>query len=216
MMKYGVIAPLALFLLISCSTNSTQTKLMNETLMSENETGQLTVQLTYGADALKIQYRFLNKTANKIYLFNKLYKDVTSDMYVTDRNLAYVLISKGEIQVRKAVIPVPENMDVATEIIPCATKVAPNGSFEETFKMALPLTPKSPYNHLSVTDKSTLKPVSFVLGYFVGNEKTDQYERQTMTSEGPSIRFNVFSFRLQTLLRVGPTVEQVAVYQQDE
>lgn len=189
---------------------------MNETLMSENETGQLTVQLTYETDTLKIQYTFLNKTANKVYLFNKLYKDVTPDMYITDKNLAYVLLNKEQAEVWKAVIPVPDNMDVATEIIPCATKVAPNGSFEETFKIALPLTPKSPYNRLLATEKSVLKPVSFGVGYFVGNEKTEQYERQTKTSEGPSIRFNVFSFRLQTLLRVGPGVEQVAVYQQEK
>ena len=201
---------------VHCGSFSSKIPMIKEqTLTVQNEDATLVAHFIPESDTvLTIRYRVENKASQPLYLFNKLYDGFDQDTLLTDRKLVYVFLNDGYALLCKAIAPVPKGMGVAVKVYPCVTKVLPHAHFEETFVVHLPLSLQTPYRRpAGLSKRAIYKPLLFGLGYFVGTPFTEAQERKVITSDGPAIRFDAFTYEYQKWLRVGPLTEPAMIYE---
>lgn len=184
-------------------------------LTAQKPAAELTIILLTITDSeLKVTYEVRNRTEENLYIFNKLYEEITPDLVLqTDKNLVNIIIRQEQVFVSKAIEPVPENLKVEYTMKPCVTKIGPLSIIDETFTVPLPLTPKTPYEQPEMSDEIAYKSLFFSVGYFVGHDLTESYEKTVKTPDGPAIRFDPFSYQDQDVLTVGPLAQSVPVFE---
>ncbi len=183
-------------------------------MTTQNNDAELTVTVLQSTDSLLIMsYEIRNRGSQSLYVFNKLYKDISPDLVLqTDKNLVNIITQYNQVFMSKAIADVPENMRVEYTVKPCVTKVLPYEQIGETLSLQLPLACQTPYTDFDITDQIVSRMLFFSIGYFVGHDLTASYETVVKTLDGPAISFNPFSFQDQKLLTVGPFSQLVPVF----
>jgi hypothetical protein len=137
-------------------------------------------QLKIDHDALLIEYCIQNETDRAILLVNKLYR-VTQNKTVIDPALFYTVVDGKTIQLRKALIPIPDEIDVAAPDVPYLTPIAPGTSFHEKVTVPLPIELHYPYPERlmrSVVDTRTYDRLELAFSWFPDPER-----RTTVSSD---------------------------------
>jgi hypothetical protein len=118
------------------------------------------------ATSLTLAYSVENLTDGPIFLFNRLHRGRDEqDRFTIDPNLVYIAFEGDLAELRKAVPDVPDEVDVPSYFIPCATELAAHGSFQETVRLPLPLKPFQQYLPVAETQGRVPAAVELVLGY---------------------------------------------------
>jgi len=188
-------------------------KSIAKTLSSSNPDGcKLQVTAAEEEKQLKVAYSFSNGAIHNAYLFNRLFTDVLSRegkvIFQTSPDLAWITVD-NDATAAKNIAPVPPLMKVEKRNVPCVAKVVPQGQFEESVILSLPLKPVSPYRHSDASHLQTAKDrnLFFELGYFIAPPEGDRLVREVNTAQGLGLRFDPFPFTSQRTLRVGPLLQ---------
>lgn len=194
--------------LLTCSTASqtrqepSTTSEMNKTLSNENEDCKITVNLKNSNDtSLICSIEISNLTNAPLYFFNGIYYG--TKMESTSSEIVYSFIETDTLVLTKAIVPVPDDMDVEKPIYPCATKAMPNGTLTERFTLDLPIRHHHPYD-ISGNEPRRIKSTIFRFGYFKGVPNTDEMGSKIRNSDGKSfLYFDPFDYRDQRIIQVG-------------
>ncbi len=153
---------------------------------------------------LRLTYRFANGSTKTGYLFNRVYHEVDQGrrQYVIGKDLVFVSVA-GEVTVAKRIPELPANTAVEVRVVPCLTRVAAGGRFEETIQLALPLRPMPGYGEPPKQLASAReRPLVFELGYFLlATPANEKLIRMVKTSQGEAPRVYPFPAGSQALFR---------------
>jgi hypothetical protein len=133
---------------------------------------------------LRLSYRVSNDTDHPIYLVARLFQRSPSG-FVTDPNLVYTEIKGGTLRLTKAMIPVPDTMDVEVPEVPYVVKVESKKAFDETLQVRVPIEPRHPYAGVKRVDEArTFSRVELVVGWLaVDGIKVDTIARPGLPTE---------------------------------
>ena len=166
-------------------------------------------------DNLTIVYTFENQTDKTVFLFNQIYSGFEpGGVFKTDKNRVYVEIINEKIIVSKKIIALPEGMLVERPEIPLANPLGPHSKFSETFTLALPLYPDTPYDLARDHEfDDTIQHFSlyFELGYFFIAASINTESFKVSSTQGPAFHFTPFPDGKQQIQRAGPLLREVAV-----
>ncbi|HRH48841.1 MAG TPA: hypothetical protein PLP23_08815 [Panacibacter sp.] len=181
-------------------------KMVNQTLSSSNEDCEVKISLLIKDEFMaECTINIKNKTSGNLYFFNRIYTEYSDEgFFEVDKNLFYAYIDgHNRLLMAKAIIPVPEGLQVEKEIYPCCTKILAGTAFEEKLAIKLPIKLYGPYE----TQKDKIEKdysASFRLGYFVGHDQTESMEIKVHTKEGEElIYFDPFDYKFQKIIQVG-------------
>ncbi|MDQ2770397.1 MAG: hypothetical protein M3Y54_07850 [Bacteroidota bacterium] len=162
---------------------------------------------------LRLSYRVHNRAARPIYLFNRLYTDILpGKVFAVDPQLAHIRQARHQVVVSKAIVPVPDGLEVEYRYVPCMSKLLPNETFEESFDLALPVSPLSAYTPWLLRADPVASELLFKIGYFVAAPEAENLVREVATPAGPAYRIDPFPLASQQLLSVGPFAKKIAVF----
>ncbi|HRQ36768.1 MAG TPA: hypothetical protein PLD25_02505 [Chloroflexota bacterium] len=126
----------------------------------------LQAQAQTQANTLVVTYQITNGLGQTIYLVNRLFQWTANGLSL-DPNLIYAAREGESVRLVKACLPVPDDLDVESPIVPFLTAVSAGETFSETITLPLPLMPRDPYGQLlpgaQVTNDSSIQ---FVVGWF--------------------------------------------------
>jgi len=136
------------------------------------------------SDALLLGYRVNNTTDHPVYLTVRLFRHAASGL-VTDSNLVYTEVKEGVLRLTKALLPVPDHIDVEVPEVPYVVKLDTGKSFEETIRVSLPVEPFHPYQGVKrVNDVRTFSKVELAIGWLTDDGgKVDQIVRAGQPAE---------------------------------
>lgn len=187
---------------------------MPEHLHTETEECRLEVSADYPTPTrLRVRYTVHNRSAIPVYLFNRLYRDLRpGNVFAVDPELVHIREAGQQVILSKALVPVPGGLEVEYRYVPCLSKVLPNATFEESFEVALPVSPLSAYTpwllHAAPADRELLIEV----GYFAAVPEAEALIREVATPDGVAYRIDPFPLSSQRLLTVGPFKQSVQVF----
>ncbi len=167
--------------------NATPTVEMEQTMTVEDMTPEATMdtavtlraETQIQANTLVVTYQVTNGLDETIYLVNRLFQWTANGLSL-DHNLIYANRDGENVQLVKACLPVPDDLDVESPIVPFLTAVPAGEAFAETITLPLPLTPHDPYGQLQpggrVTNESS---VQFVVGWFKDGDTAVSVQSQS-------------------------------------
>lgn len=190
------------------------------TALTEQQTVHCTLQASASLDTpstLRLNYQLHNLTDQAFYLFNRLWRRIDANrQFETVPNLVNVNILSDRVTVGKAVVPVPDDMEVERRYTPCLSRVAPHGHYSETLTLPLPLHPYSCYQVAweesgDAEAKKLLElPLYLELGYVLADVQSEGYFRQVATSHG-SAYYRDTAPENQFLISAGPLLLSVPI-----
>jgi hypothetical protein len=177
---------------------------MDQILVNSNQDCEIKIMLSQ-IDNIKVHciIEIKNKTSKTLYMFNKLYTDITKERsFVIDKNLFYTKLQDSILIFAKAIIPVPKGLFVEKKIYPCCSKILTNQDFREEIDIDLPIELYDPYVEENIGSKKQY-PIVFRFGYFLGYSKTESMEIKAISNVGEVIIFNPFDYNFQKIIEVG-------------
>lgn len=167
------------------------------------------------ATVLKLRYEFRNESPDTVLLFNKMWRSspISGEMQVIPNELNIQLID-GYVLASKAMIPVPDDMEVEREYTPYQSRVGAHEIYEEVLEFSLPLTPHTcytmPWHQLSSEQISSL-PLYFELGYVVVAPEIEGHLKPIETPQGRIYTRNS-SYQTQSVIRTGPVAASIPIH----
>jgi len=164
------------------------------------------------ASVLRVHYKVHNRTSKPVYLFNQYWMNIDSNkQFEVLPNMVNVQLQASRVTVGKAVVSVPDDMEVEARYTPCLSRVEPHGDYEETIEVPMPLSPFTWYRNKPMTKGPTHRPLYFELGYIVSTPQLEARIRQVDTSRGRAFYLDVHPEH-QSLLSAGPLLPDVTVF----
>ncbi len=175
-----------------------------QTLDKSNTDCDIEVSLSkIDTSTLRCNIKIRNKASNDLYFFNRIYTDTDSKgiLNVSKNNFYAYVNTNDTLILAKAIIQVPEEFFVESEVYPCCSKILPGNILNEELKLDMPIQLYHPY----VEESPNLReyPVNFQFGYFVGHEQTESMEIIVPSNEGELICFDPFDYNYQKIIEVG-------------
>lgn len=167
--------------LASCAPgNVTETVSQTETnggaTPMSDETGNrvegvtLSAEATVEASRLVISYQVHNGLQETIYLVNRVYRWESGGLSLSP-DLVYTTVTAGRLQLVKANIDIPDDLDVEAPVVPYLTAVAAGATFSETVTLLLPIQPYHPYVPAAPSETATtFEEVELVVGWMPAGE----------------------------------------------
>jgi hypothetical protein len=134
--------------------------------------------------ALQLSYRVVNPSDHPIYLVARLFRRSAAG-FATDPNLVYTEVKNGALQLTKAMIPVPDHIDVEVPEVPYVVKVEAGKAFDETLQVPVPVEPLHPYAGVKrVAEAHSFAKVELVIGWLADDGvKVDHVTRAGQPAE---------------------------------
>lgn len=202
-------------LLASCFESPSSSLPMVTTVEQQIPNCTLQVSASYSSPTvLQLHYKVHNRTAKALYLFNQFWIDINADQqFEILPNMVNVQLRADRVTVGKAVVPVPDDMEVEKRYTPCLSRVAPHGDYEETIQISVPLSPFTWYENQPWAKAPIHQPLFFELGYLVVSPQGETQIRRVATSQGPAFYLDTEPEH-QSIISAGPLLPQVAVFSQ--
>ncbi|WP_345058734.1 hypothetical protein [Hymenobacter glaciei] len=166
--------------------------------------------------SVKLHYRVRNNTDQILFLFNRFWTSINANgEYQVQPNMVNVQASSARVVVSKAVVAVPEDMEVEKHYTPCLSRLGPHDTYEETLEIPVPLVPftwyQAPWNIPAAgTEQLALRPLYFELGYLVVSPEREAIITQVATSQEPAY-FWATEPEDQLLVGAGPLLPSIEV-----
>lgn len=162
---------------------------------------------------LRLHYQVRNHSEQPFFLFNRFFLYVRQQPGLVEAmpNMANVQLGSDRVTVGKALVPVPDDMEVERRYIPCLSRVTPRGMYEETFELPVPLVPFTVYKHRPLTKGPVPRPLYFELGYFVASEYTESLITAVATTHGEAYYIDSYPMEEQMIATTGILLPEVTV-----
>jgi hypothetical protein len=139
---------------------------MEQDMTSKSTAVTLHARAEIRDNRLIIQYEVFNGLDKAIFLTNRIFQWTPEGMSL-DPNLVYSDVVDDMLRLVKACLPVPEELDVESPIVPYLTELPSGESLAETISISLPLMPYHPYDQLKISNEAaTFSSIQFVVGWF--------------------------------------------------
>lgn len=188
---------------------------MSEHLRTESPECTLEVTVDYPERTrLRLTYTVKNRSALPVYLFNQLYTELLpGKVFAIDPQVVHVRQAGSQVIFSKAIVPVPGGLEVEYRYVPCLSKLLPNETFEESFEVALPVSPYSAYTPWLLRHAPEDRALSFEVGYFAATPQAETMIKEVAASNhGLAYRIDPFPLSSQQLLLTGPFKQPVPVF----
>lgn len=167
----------------------------------------LSATASLAAGVLHLRYELTNGTDRPLYLFNKLGRMGGTSVYDTVPDTVNVVRGTNSVTVGKALVPVPEDMEVERLYIPCLSRVEPGQMVAETFALPHPLVPFTWYKSRPLAKAPINSSLFFELGYVLASEQVEQLIQLLQTPHGKVYHADWFPFELQEIIQTGPLLD---------
>lgn len=144
-------------------------------------------------DILTLEYQFKNTSPNKVFVFNRLYREEASGKRTIDPDLTFIHLDSNKLLVIEKIIPkIPNNMDVESPIIPYAKCLEARSSLSEKIHFSIPIKQNIPYLYEKALNNSMLlisEGIQFNIAFL--EEKAEAFNVKKIVDAGKT----VYSFR---------------------
>jgi hypothetical protein len=158
-------------------------------------------------DILHLRYELTNNTGLPVYLFNKLARTGGTSVFDTAPNTVNIVRHANSVVVGKALVPVPDDMEVERLYTPCMSRVEPGQTLMETLALPHPLVPFTWYKSRPLAKAPVSVPLFFELGYVLASEQAEQLIRVLHTPHGKVYHASWFPLELQKKINTGPLLD---------
>ena len=161
---------------------------------------------------LRLRYRVQNHTAYPLYLINQFWLPAgPNGSFEVMPNMVNVQLHPDRVTVGKGVVPVPDDKEVEYPYTPHLSRVAPQGWYEETLELAVPLVPFTIYHANRLPTRQPVpRPLYFELGYLTAGLGYDALMQEVATAHGPIYTFDAAPAD-QRLAVAGPLLPEILV-----
>jgi hypothetical protein len=167
----------------------------------------LSAAASLAADILHLRYELTNDTDRPLYLFNKLGRMGGTSVFDTAPTTVNVVRHADGVTVGKALVPVPDDMEVERLYIPCLSRVEPGQTLAETLALLHPLVPFTWYKSRPLTKAPVSVPLFFELGYVLASEQAEPLIQAIQTPHGAVLHASWFPLELQGKIQTGPLLD---------
>ena len=158
--------------------------------MNAKKPVEVTFRYSIEHDILKGAYTVFNHSDTPILIFDRIWNPETQHL---DSNWVYVAIT-GKIAVLKRTLElIPKNLQVETPPVPYGREVAPSGSANGEFTVALPLTEANPYDEFlrelqgsKPSRAAKIRNLEFEVGWCLKSDLVEQNEPAPIKRDGES------------------------------
>lgn len=116
-------------------------------------------------DALVVRYTLHGVGKAPIWVLDQLFSTEPSGRYHLEPARAYVEARDGVLVLSRALMPVPDDVDVESPEVPCARKLSPGETLTGELRVSLPPREDVPYRKGGPLDLATLRSVKLRIGY---------------------------------------------------
>lgn len=146
------------------------------------------VILELNEDVLRVGYQAENVSDSDLYVFNRLYRDVSDEgVFNLDPNLVYIYVEDGVVHLTKRIADIPLGILVEIPIVPCVTLLPHGERLSETLSLKLPLRSFDPYQPETEATIASIDSLAFSLGYFKVSEIGARPVNEVQTTEGRAL-----------------------------
>jgi hypothetical protein len=139
---------------------------MEQDMTTKNMAVTLQAQAEIRDNRLIIQYQVFNGQDEAIFLTNQIFQWTPEGMSL-DPNLVYSNVVNDTLQLVKACLPVPDELDVESPTVPYLTQLPSGETLTETISIPLPIKPYHPYDQVKLSEELTVfSSLQFVIGWF--------------------------------------------------
>jgi hypothetical protein len=139
---------------------------MEQDMTTKNMAVTLQAQAEIRDNRLIIQYQVFNGQDEAIFLTNQIFQWTPEGMSL-DPNLVYSNVVNDTLQLVKACLPVPDELDVESPTVPYLTQLPSGETLTETISIPLPIKSYHPYDQVKLSEELTVfSSLQFVIGWF--------------------------------------------------
>jgi hypothetical protein len=139
---------------------------MEQDMTTKNLAITLQAQAEIRDNRLIIQYQVFNGQDEAIFLTNQIFQWTPEGMSL-DPNLVYSNVVNDTLQLVKACLPVPDELDVESPTVPYLTQLPSGETLTETISIPLPIKSYHPYDQVKLSEELTVfSSLQFVVGWF--------------------------------------------------
>lgn len=158
-----------------------------------------------GASSLSFEWSLRNLGTQSVYIFHRLFNEIVDDVFETSPNFVYIEFDSDGTLISKKIFPVPDDIDVESRVVPCASRLGPNESYEERVEIPLPLRLSNPYGGKKPRDTERMnQKVWFQIGWVAIPEAGEKHVRDVRTRGGKAYHLDTVQPWQQVLSKAGP------------
>lgn len=167
----------------------------------------LLASASLAGNVLHLRYELTNNTNRPLYAFNKLSRIGGASVFDTAPNTVNIVRHADGVTVGKALVPVPEDMEVERLYIPCLSRIEKGQTLAETLALPHPLVPFTWYKSRPLATAPVSVPLFFELGYVLASEEVEQLIQTLQTPYGEVYHASWFPLELQKKVHAGPLLD---------
>lgn len=171
----------------------------------QDSSGPLRVtELRFTRDALVVRYSLHGEDKAPVWVVDQLFSTSRAGYYHLEPERAYVEARDGVLVLMRALMRVPDDVEVEAPEVPCVRKLSPGESLTGEIRVPLPPREDLPYHEERALDLSSLHAVKLRIGYLPDVPELDLHE--TKDDQGLSCRYPSYgpAITRQKMAEVGP------------
>jgi hypothetical protein len=159
-------------------------------------------ELRFTQDALVVRYSLRGEAP--VWVVDQLFSTSPAGYYHLEPERAYVEARDGVLVLTRALLPVPDDIEVEAPEVPCVRKLSPGESLSGEIRVRLPPRQDLPYRDPRPLDLATLRSVKLRIGYLPDVPELELHE--TKDDVGRLCRYPSFgpAITRQKFAEVGP------------
>ncbi|MFP2927538.1 hypothetical protein ACLESO_20545 [Pyxidicoccus sp. 3LG] len=118
-------------------------------------------------DALVVRYSLHGEGKSPVWVLDQLFRTSPAGHYHLEPERAYVEARDGVLVLSRALVKVPDDLDVESPEVPCARRLAPGETLTGEIRVPLPPREDMPYRKGGPLDLAALRSVRVRVGYLV-------------------------------------------------
>jgi hypothetical protein len=160
--------------------------------------------LRFTQDALVVSYSLHREAGAPVWVVDQLFSTSRAGYYHLEPGRAYVEASDGVLVLTRALLKVPDDVEVEAPEVPCVRKLSPGEPLTGEIRVPLPLREDLPYHEGRPLELSSLHAVKLRLGYLPDVPELGLHE--TKDDEGRPCRYPGYgpAITRQQRVEVGP------------
>lgn len=159
------------------------------------------------AEDLHLHVEVTNTSGQPLYLFNKLARVGGTSVFDTHPNAVNIILRPDRVTVSKALVPVPDDMEVERRYVPCLSRLLPGEKLTEHIVLATPLTPFTWYESRPMRTAPVRRALFFEMGYAIASAVTEQHIQRLGIPDEQTYAANYFPLEWQEMMMTGPLLE---------
>jgi hypothetical protein len=143
----------------------------------QESSGPLRVtELRFTQDALTVRYSLRGEDKAPVWVVDELFTTSPAGYIHLEPERAYVEAQGSVLVLTRALLPVPDDLDVESPEVPCVRRLSPGESLTGEIRVPLPPREEQPYRDARALDLATLRSVKLRIGYLPDSPELELHE----------------------------------------